>query len=151
MEDSESRIELVAFLQLCTMYDQGWCFHSVMGKEIQSRFPLRHPKTDTCLHLLGYLHMCPSVRMEVSSDQLDPLGRRCYCARCGVWCLTSVTGQATPQTATTYVSEQCLFPPEHTSPEFPCIEDHGPFARYMDCLAVGSLKALTHLLLLRDR
>lgn len=102
---------------------QGWCFCSVMGKDIQSRFPLKHPKTDTCLHLLGYLHMCPSVGMAASPEQLDPLSRRCCCARHSVWYLTSVTRQVTPQTATTHLSEQSLFISEHISPDFPCSED----------------------------
>lgn len=141
MEDSESRIELVAFLQLYTTWDQRQCFCSVRGKEIQSRFPLRHTKTDTYLRLLGYLHMCLSVRRAVSPEQLDPLHRHCGCARCGVWYLTSVTrgDQVTPQRATTHLSEQCLSTPDHT------------FPRYMDCPAVGSLKTLTGLPLLRDR
>lgn len=105
------------------MWDQEWCFRSVIDKEIQSRFPLRHPKTDTCLHLLGYLHMCPSVRMAVSPERLDPLHEHCCCARHDVWYLTSVTRKVAPQTAATCLSEQCLFTPDHTFPDFPCSEE----------------------------
>lgn len=47
MRDWKSRIQLVAFLQLQTEWDQGQCLPLVMGTEIQSRCPLRHPKPGT--------------------------------------------------------------------------------------------------------
>ena len=160
MRDSESGFQLVAFLQLRTDWERGRCLPSVTGTEIQSRCPLRHPKTGTLPTSAWMLALMP-----ICQDGTGPglVKSSSYAlVLCQAWCLVPdlrnlardpLTAWWPPQTARTYVLNNVL------SLVATLVDVHfskggrrapGPFARRTGCLAVGSLEALTPLLLLRD-